>query len=142
MEQLLLECSLLGVCTRVLTLSPTIVTVNCPIIIGSRSYLSSTSGPFSEASQRFHRTIQYTKKKSSPILGKLHQPLPPPYGFHGPIYLEWSRVRVWYCPPLMIAATSPIILSALLCHAPCYNDQQVGAELYLPTAPHRVDSLE
>jgi hypothetical protein len=27
MEQLLLECSLLGVCTRVLTLSPTIVTV-------------------------------------------------------------------------------------------------------------------
>jgi len=78
----------------------------------SRWYLSSTFLDHFRASQRFHRTIQYAKKKSSPLFGKFH--LRRPTDFMGLSTWNGLRVRAWYCPPLIIA-TPPLMLSALLC---------------------------
>jgi hypothetical protein len=94
---------LLGVYSRVLTLSPKIVTVklsyNYSEPTRGRSYLSSTSGPFFEASQRFYRTIQYTEKKSLPSSANSTSQSSSPYGFHGFIDLEWPWSESVVFPP-------------------------------------------
>ena len=59
--------------------------------------------------------------------GKLHQPIIA-YGFCGLIDLERpSSESVVFLPLLMIAAPH-LMLSALLSHAPWYNDQRLALE--------------
>lgn len=62
-----------------------------------------------------------------------------PTDFMGLSTWNGPRVTVSYCPHLIIPAATPLTLSALLCHAPCHNNRQAGAQFYLPTAPHRAE---